>query len=152
MNERARIEARGDEYKGKVKERWSIVTISEIIVNDFYIGTLREHKYHRKGINGSTVELDQKEHIVFENHHEAIVDFKTFATAQELLKQRTTSHYRGIKKYDNTYSGYLFCGDCNSPMFSMSRGVWQLHILAAHITHEVLKAVLLIISEQIFWI
>ncbi len=122
MNERARIEARGDEYKGKVKERWSIVTISEIIVNDFYIGTLREHKYHRKGINGSTVELNQKEHIVFENHHEAIVDFKTFATAQELLKQRTTSHYRGIKKYDNTYSGYLFCGDCNSPMFSMSRG------------------------------
>ena len=30
-------------------------------------------------------------------------------------------HYRGVKKYDNVYSGFLFCGDCGSPMFSMSR-------------------------------
>ena len=41
---------------------------------------------------------------------------------QQLLKQRTTTHYRGIKKYDNAYSGLIFCGDCGSPMFSMSRG------------------------------
>ena len=121
MREKARREAQGDEYKGKVKEQWSIVTISEILCNDFYIGTLRERKYRRKKINGDDVTLAESEHIVFEKHHEAIVDFKMFATAQELLKQRTTNHYRGVKKYDNTYSGYLFCGDCESPMFAMSR-------------------------------
>ncbi len=121
MCEKARKEAQGDEYKGKVREEWSIVTISEILNNDFYIGTLRERKFHRKKINGNDVTLDKSEHIVFENHHEAIVDYRLFATAQELLKQRTTNHYRGVKKYDNTYSGYIFCGDCGSPMFALSR-------------------------------
>lgn len=52
MREKARKEAQGDDYKGKVKEAWSVVTISEILCNDFYIGTLRQHKYKRKKING----------------------------------------------------------------------------------------------------
>ena len=121
MREKARKEAAGNEYKGKVKEQWSIVTVSEMLNNDFYIGTLRERKYHRKKINGNDVTLDKTDHIVFENHHEPIVDFRVFATAQELLKQRSTNHYRGVKKYDNTYSGYLFCGDCGNHMFAMSR-------------------------------
>ncbi len=121
MREKARKEAKGDEYKGKVSEQWSIVTVSEILNNDFYIGTLRERKYHRKKINGNDVTLDKSEHIVFENHHEAIVDYRVFATAQELLKQRSKNHYRGVKKYDNTYSGYVFCGDCGNHMFAMSR-------------------------------
>lgn len=121
MREKARKEAQGDEYKGKVKEAWSIVTISEILCNDFYIGTLRQHKYKRKKINGQDMELDPMQHIVFENHHEPIIDYRTFAITQELLKQRSTSHYRGQKKYENNYSGYLFCGDCGSPMFSRSR-------------------------------
>ena len=65
--------------------------------------------------------MDESEHFVFENHHEAIIDYKTWAYTQEQLKKRTTAHYRGVKKYDNVYSGFLFCGDCGSPMFSMSR-------------------------------
>ena len=121
MREKARKEAQGDDYKGKVKEAWSVVTISEILCNDFYIGTLRQHKYKRKKINGQDVELDPTQHIVFENNHEPIIDYRTFAIAQELLKQRSTTHYRGQKKYENNYSGYLFCGDCGSPMFSRSR-------------------------------
>lgn len=121
MCEKARKEAQGDEYKGKVKEAWSVVTISEILCNDFYIGTLRQHKYKRKKINGQDMELDPTQHIVFENNHEPIVDYRTFAVTQELLKKRSTSHYRGQKKYENNYSGYLFCGDCGSPMFSRSR-------------------------------
>ena len=121
MREKARKEAQGDDYKGKVKEAWSVVTISEILCNDFYIGTLRQHKYKRKKINGQDVELDPSQHIIFENNHEAIIDYRTFAITQELPKQRSTSHYRGQKKYENNYSGYLFCGDCGSPMFSRSR-------------------------------
>lgn len=38
-----------------------------------------------------------------------------------MLRQRTKTNYRGVKKYDNVYSGFMFCGDCGSPMFSMSR-------------------------------
>ena len=146
MREKARKEAAGDEYKGKVKEQWSIVTVSEILCNDFYIGTLRERKFRRKKINGADVELDKSEHIVFENHHEPIVDYRMFATAQEMLKQRSTNHYRGVKKYDNTYSGFMFCGDCGSPMFAMSRkdlaeaytcGTYHVRGLAGCTSHHV---------------
>lgn len=146
MREKARKEAAGEEYKAKTREQWSIITVSEMLNNDFYIGTLRERKYHRRKINGDDVALDRSEHIVFEDHHEPIVDYRTFATAQELLKQRTKNNYRGVKKYDNTYSGFLFCGDCGSPMFAMSRkdlaeaytcGTYHVRGLAGCTSHHV---------------
>ncbi|MBQ8303002.1 MAG: recombinase zinc beta ribbon domain-containing protein, partial [Clostridia bacterium] len=97
-------------------------------------------------INGADVALDESEHIVFENHHEPIVDYRVFATAREMLKQRSTNHYRGVKKYDNTYSGFMFCGDCGSPMFAMSRkdlaeaytcGTYHVRGLAGCTSHHV---------------
>ncbi len=121
MVERARIEARGEACKLKVRPQWSIVTIQGILENDFYIGTLRQHKYTRKKIKGRDEKLDDSQHKVFENHHEAIIDPRTFATVAENRKNRSTTHYRGVKKYDTTYSGFLYCGDCGAPLFSMSR-------------------------------
>ena len=121
MDERTRKEQEGEETKIKAKSTWSIVTVSTILSNDFYIGTLREGKYTRAKINGVDVKKDVSEHIVFENHHEPIIDYRTFSNVQDELKKRSTSHYRGIKKYPNVYSGILRCGDCGSPMFSLSR-------------------------------
>ncbi len=121
MAERDRKEAAGEEYKRTVKPAWAIVTVQGIIDNDFYIGTLRQGKYTRKKINGRDVRRDELEHIVLERHHQAIIDYRTFATAKALRESRSTAHYRGQKKYDNVYSGFLFCGDCGSPMFAMSR-------------------------------
>lgn len=100
---------------------WSIITIQAILKNDFYIGTLRQRKYTRKGINGQDIKLDEGDNIVIENAHDPIVDIKTFAYAQEKLELRSKTHYRGEKKYATDYSGFIFCGDCGSPMFSMSR-------------------------------
>lgn len=121
MHEKMRREANGEETKIQARQEWSIVTIQGILENDFYIGTLRQGKYTRKRINGPEIKKDELDHIVFENHHEAIIDKQTFAMAQEQRKKRTRSNYRGIKKYDNVYSGFLYCGNCGSPMFSMSR-------------------------------
>ncbi len=121
MSEKERREANGEECKLRVKQEWSLVTISEILRNDFYIGTLRQGKYRRKKINGSDMKLEETDHLVFEDNHTPIVDYKLFASVQEQMKRRTNNNYRGVKKYDNVYSGYLFCGDCGSPMFSMSR-------------------------------
>ena len=121
MAERDRKEAAGEEYKRTVKPIWAIVTVQGILDNDFYIGTLRQGKYTRKKINGKDMLRDEDEQIVIENHHQAIIDYRTFATTRALREKRTTSHYRGIKKYDNVYSGFLVCGDCGSPMFAMSR-------------------------------
>ena len=121
MAERDRKEAAGEEYKRAVKASWAIVTVQGILDNDFYIGTLRQGKYTRKKINGKDVRQAEDEQIVIENHHQAIIDYRTFAVTRALREKRTTSHYRGIKKYDNVYSGFLVCGDCGSPMFAMSR-------------------------------
>ena len=121
MSERERKEAEGKEYKRCVKPRWAIVTVQGILDNDFYIGTLRQSKYTRKKINGKDVKKDLDEQIVIENHHQAIISYRDFRITQELRQSRTTSSYRGVKKYENTYTGFLVCGDCGSPMFSMSR-------------------------------
>lgn len=121
MSEKERREADGSKTKIKAGTIWSVVSVQGILVNDFYIGTLRQRKYTRKKINGVDLKLDDSDHIVFENHHEAIVDYRDFAMAQEQLKKRSTQNYRGIKKFANVYSGFLSCGDCGSPMFSMSR-------------------------------
>ena len=121
MAERDRREAAGEDYRREVKPAWAIVTVQGILDNDFYIGTLRQGKYTRKKINGAEVRRDEIEHLVFENHHQPIIDYRTFATVRALREKRSVAHYRGVKKYDNVYSGFLECGDCGSPMFAMSR-------------------------------
>ena len=119
--EEMRKESEGEEYSARSKNEWSIVTISTILSNDFYIGTLRQRKYRRKKINGNDEKLQETDHIVIANNHEPIVDYKIFSVVQEQMKHRSKSNYRGVKKFDNVYTGHLFCGDCGSPMFSMSR-------------------------------
>ena len=120
-NEIAQKEAEGKTTKLKCKNEWSIISVSTIIANDFYIGTLRQKKYTRKGINGKDMRVEDEKQIVIENAHDPIIDAKTFAYAKEQLALRSKSNYRGEKKYATDYSGFLFCGDCGSPMFSMSR-------------------------------
>ena len=122
MSEKQRKDAMGQENKIRAKADWSIVSVQGILDNDFYIGTFRARKYTRRKINGSDIKLDAGDNVVIENHHQPIIDYRTFATTRALREKRTTANYRGVKKYDNVYSGFLFCGDCGSPMFSMSRG------------------------------
>lgn len=120
MHEEQRRIAEGEEVRRRAKSAWSIVSVSEILCNDFYIGTFRQAKYKRRKINGADLKTDESEHIVFENHHEPIVDYRLFSTVQKQLESRSVGHYRGVKKYDNVYSGFIFCGDCGAPMFSIS--------------------------------
>ena len=121
MSENARREAAGELVKREAKPIWAIATIDNILSNDFYIGTLRQGKTTRARINGRQVERPDDEILVFEKHHQPILDYRTFATAKALRDKRTSSNYRGVKKYDNIYTGFLECGDCGSPMFAMSR-------------------------------
>ncbi len=121
MSEQLRAEAEGETYNREVKAAWAIASVQTILDNDFYIGTFRQGKYTRTKINGKDVKRDEDEHIVIENHHQAIIDYRTFALTRALREKRTRSNYRGVKINDNVYSGFLECGDCGSPMFAMSR-------------------------------
>ena len=121
MSEQMRKEQEGKPCKRRVKSDWAIVTVQGVLDNDFYIGTLRQAKYTRAKINGKEVKRDDSEHIVIENHHQPIIDYRTFARTCALRRQRSRSNYRGVKIHDNVYSGFLQCGDCGSPMFATSR-------------------------------
>ncbi|MBQ2903593.1 MAG: recombinase family protein [Clostridia bacterium] len=118
MSEQMRKEAEGKEYKRQVKAVWAIETIHGILQNDFYIGTLRQSKYTRVKINGKSKKLDDGNHIIHEDHHQAIIDYHTFALARAAMESRSRNNYRGVKINDNIYSGLLKCGDCGSPMFA----------------------------------
>ena len=121
MAERERKLAEGEEYHRSVKSAWSIVTIQTILDNDFYIGTLRQGKYQRAKINGRDILRDEVEQIVIENHHQPIMDYRTFATVRALREKRAKYNYRGVKINENVYSGFLECGDCGAPMFALGR-------------------------------
>ncbi|MFR4355006.1 MAG: stage V sporulation T C-terminal domain-containing protein [Oscillospiraceae bacterium] len=121
MSERMRKEAAGKKTKRNAKNAWAIATVQGILDNDFYIGTLRQGKYTRAKINGKDIKRNDDEHIVIENHHQAIIDYRTFAITRALREKRSRNNYRGVKVNDNVYSGFLQCGDCGSPLFAMSR-------------------------------
>lgn len=121
MSEQMRKEAAGETCRREIKAAWAIVTVQGILDNDFYIGTMRQGKYTRAKINGKDIKRDEDEQIVIENHHQAIIDYRTFATTRALREKRTRANYRGVRKNENVYSGFLSCGDCGSPMFAMSR-------------------------------
>ncbi len=121
MSERMRKEAAGKKTKRDAKNAWAIATVQGILDNDFYIGTLRQGKYTRAKINGKDIKRNDDEHIVIENHHQAIIDYRTFAITRALREKRSRNNYRGVKVNDNVYSGFLQCGDCGSPLFAMSR-------------------------------
>ena len=121
MSERERKEAEGKEYKRRVKPEWAIASVQGILENDFYIGTLRQGKYTRQKINGKDIRKGEDEQIVIEDHHQPIISYRDFRLVEELRRTRSKSDYRGVKKYENTYTNLLVCGDCGSPMFSMSR-------------------------------
>ena len=121
MAERERKIAEGEEYRRSVKSAWSIATVQGILDNDFYIGTLRQGKYTRAKINGRDILRDEVEQIVIENHHQPIIDYRTFAAVRALREKRAKYNYRGVKINENVYSGFLECGDCGAPMFALGR-------------------------------
>jgi DNA invertase Pin-like site-specific DNA recombinase len=115
------LEEKGaDASKIKANPVWSHISVAKILKNDFYIGTLRQNVWKRAGINKKDVRVDDGEHIVFENHHAPVIENEVFQTARENAAKRSVSHYKGVRKYRNPYSGVLFCDDCGSPMFSVS--------------------------------
>ena len=58
-----------------------------------------------------SVENSPEKQVIFENHHEPIIDRETWERVQELRKQRKRPN-----RYDEVglFSGILFCADCGS--------------------------------------
>lgn len=121
MAEQMRREAEGMTSSRRCKSAWSIITIQGILDNDFYTGTLRQGKTSRVRINGKDAKTNPEDHIVIQDHHPAIITPSTFHQVQEQRRLRSKTNYRGVRKYEHPYTGLMRCGDCGSPMFSLSR-------------------------------
>lgn len=113
-----RQEADGKTSKIKTSGDWDKSAIMRILQNEFYIGTLILNKTKTRSIKGKQIRLSKDEHIKFKGHHEAIIDENTFMLAQDIIKQRAGSAFRG-KKNDNRknlFTSIMHCADCGAPM------------------------------------
>ena len=120
MIKKQHLEAKGMSFSFKVTNKWDVSSISRILRNEFYIGTLTLGKHKLKGINGKRQNVPEEERYVFKEAHEPIIDKATFYLVQDIIKDRSFGHYRGkkIQTRDNIFSGLLYCADCGKKLTS----------------------------------
>ena len=103
-------------HKTNKKKAWYNSSISYILKNEVYMGTLL---YGRRSRNNR---FNQKKDIIrVEDSHPAIIDKETFVKVQELtrLRRPEIQHPREVNsRY--LLSGLLYCGKCNHKMVGAS--------------------------------
>ena len=95
--------------------KWATNTVVHILENREYTGCLVNFKTEKLSYKVKhSVENPPEKQVIFENHHEPIVDTQTWERVQELRKQRKRPN-----RYDEVglFSGILFCADCGSVMY-----------------------------------
>ena len=111
-------------------------TIKNTILNEVYIGTLVQGK--SEGIDVTISKRNQIEKdkwIKHLNNHEAIIDYETFAKANEIFNKNSnkSKEYRysikGKEKASNAslFSNLLICDDCSSTMTIRRKKGKKLH-------------------------
>ena len=114
MVKKQRQAERGETSKIKVSNLWDVSVIIRILKNEFYLGTLVLNKTKTRTIHGKKISISPEDHLKFPNHHDAIIDKQTFYLAQDIMKNRSCNHFRGIKSKvrKNLFAGILYCADC----------------------------------------
>ncbi len=95
--------------------KWATNTVAHILENREYTGRLVNFKTEKPSYKlRHSVENPIEKQVVFENHHEPIIDDATWERVQELRKQRKRPN-----RYDEVglFSGLLFCADCGHVLY-----------------------------------
>ena len=93
-------------------KKWNSVTILNILANRAYIGTTVSNK--RTNISYKSkkrIEVPEKEYIITENTHEAIIDKEDFERVQFLLAKKSINKKN---KHDYLFRGLIKCKTCHS--------------------------------------
>lgn len=94
---------------------WSMQTITSILKNEFYIGTLIQGKSIRRLENNyKKINVPKENWIVIKNNHSPIIDEEIFNKVQEINKYNFEI-FNNYKKYDdeeNIFKSILICGIC----------------------------------------
>lgn len=91
---------------------WTEVTITRIIGNPVYIGTMVGAKTVKPNFRRKERILNPIEkQIIVENTHSSIIDIETFNKCQTLKDKFKNNRNR---KYDDIFKGLVFCKECGS--------------------------------------
>lgn len=102
--------------------KWTSKTLSDIIRNPFYKGTLRYN--YRKSARGK--KKDEKEWIVLDNNHEAIISAEQWNRCNAIMSANSENYKANIPgarvtKHINIFSGLIVCGQCGKKFTAASR-------------------------------
>lgn len=95
--------------------KWATNTVVHLLENREYTGCLVNFKTDKVSYKlKHSIENPPEKQVIFENHHEPIIDREIWERVQELRKQRKRPN-----RYDEVglFSGILFCADCGSVMY-----------------------------------
>ena len=107
---------------------WVTFIISEMCENRAYIGQLVSQKHTTSSYkNHKKFTRPMEDWVIFENHHEPIVDNNTFEIVQKLRANRRRPTKRGDI---GVLSGLIFCSDCHSKhtIHGAQEGKYQYYI------------------------
>ena len=100
---------------------WNMVTVDRLLKKREYCGDIVNFKTskHYKDKRGKW--NDEKDWVIFESVHEAIIDRVTFENVQRIYK--STKKVRADKNgQHHPLAGLLFCSDCGNKMYIFREG------------------------------
>ena len=93
-------------------EGWKEITITRIVSNPVYIGTMVGAKTVKPSFRRKErIRNTKKNQIIVENMHEPIIDIETFKKCQ-MLKNKFKNNRK--RKYDDIFKGLIYCKECGS--------------------------------------
>jgi hypothetical protein len=94
--------------------RWFAHTVTTIMKNPSYVGTLVSQKRTTASYkNHKSYTRPKEEWVIIENHHPAIIEKETYNVVQQLLERRR----KPMKTGDyGVLNGLIKCADCGSPL------------------------------------
>ena len=92
---------------------WEYSSVKRILTNEFYCGTVVNHKHERSRLTKKQLVVPDEERFRHEEMVPAIVSREMWERAQEFMNAKTRENVRaGTSKPCHKYSGLLQCADC----------------------------------------
>lgn len=107
-----KINPNPERHTGK-RYLWSPSTVSAILHNQTYVGSLVQGKYKKASYKSKKLlRVPKSDWIVVPNSHESIIDDETWNTVQKILQTRC--RVSAGKQRHHLMAGKVYCGECGS--------------------------------------
>ena len=115
-------------YREEGDFEWNVGTVSKLLTNVVYTGKLVQgirQQNLAKGVKQHHV--DEKDYIVAENAHEAIISKEDYEELQRVRKERKSKHYFSYpahdfeRDYENRFKGLIINNETGKALFRRTR-------------------------------